>query len=233
MTVLSFCLLGISLFSQDELRDLERLAGQLERRIGELEASLEKDRNWKLSEELARARKELEGVRRELRALQGERDSRGQRERELKELIEEIEKALDQERNEERRQLLKEDLSLARRELEELRGKASHAGRRPPKGPPPPEGMRIAELEGQSLKLAGRVLAERDRKERTRLREELRSLLGRLFDMKEAARRREIEELAKQVEELKAQLKRRQEGRDTIIEARLRQLLGEQEGWDW
>lgn len=285
MQALLLCLVTAWASSQDELRELERLAAQLERRIEDLASRSDGERDSKLKEELGRARKELEWVRREIRALQGEQDPRGQRERELKELIDELEEAIEREKNEEQRRLLKEDLSLAKRELDELRGKGPRGGRSP-KGPPPSEdpflqwlrrnhpeilekvmdlrvqkrleeaeqvlrqararfptegseahppseATRIAELEEQSLRLADRIRAERDRKERARLGEELKALLGKLFDMKEAVRRREIEDLARQVEELKAQLKRRQEGRDKIIEARLRQLLGEQEGWDW
>jgi len=281
----------VTALPNQDTEGLERLADKLQTRIEDLERLLEKEGDPKLKEELARARKELENVRRELKGLKAEQDPRAQRERELRELIEELEDAIRDEEDMKKAAQLKEDLARVMRELEELRAKGPP--KRPPKAPPddpflgwlrkthpeaaeniaklrelgkldeaeralreardkfrpegplppppihhpdraaPPEGRRIDEMERQCGDLAERIRRTKDDKERAALKDELKSLLPKLFDLKEELRRREVEALARELEELRSQLKRRMENRAKIIEARLRQLLGEEEGWDW
>ena len=277
---------------QDEgLRELEGLADRLEARIEDLERALEKGGDPKLKEEISKARRELEGIRREIKGLRAEQDPRAQRERELRELIEELENAIRDEEDERKRAKLKEDLTAVRRELDDLRAKGPP--KKPPKGPPedpylgwlrknhpeaadniarlrelgkldeaeralreardkfrtegppppppmhhpdrpaPPEARKIDEMERQGGELAERIRRAKDEKERGTLKAELKSLISKLFDLKEELRRREVEALARELEELRSQLKRRLDNRDKIIEARLRQLLGEEDGWDW
>ncbi|MCX7703493.1 MAG: hypothetical protein N2234_05275 [Planctomycetota bacterium] len=69
---------------------------------------------------------------------------------------------------------------------------------------------------------------------RDALREELKELLEKLFDIKIQMQAHQIERLMKELEELKAMHKKHMENRDRIIEKRLKELLGENEGgFDW
>ncbi len=88
-------------------------------------------------------------------------------------------------------------------------------------------GEQLSEVLGERIRMT------QDDKERSAMKDQLQKLLNELFDAKEAMRRREVEEMSKQLEELKAQLKRRQEKRASIIDRRFKQLIGEGADDEW
>jgi ElaB/YqjD/DUF883 family membrane-anchored ribosome-binding protein len=53
----------------------------------------------------------------------------------------------------------------------------------------------------------------------------LRATLNRIFDLKQENRQREIEQLQRQISELRKSLRKREEMRDEMIEQRLQQLI--------
>jgi tetratricopeptide (TPR) repeat protein len=111
-----------------------------------------------------------------------------------------------------------------RREMEDVR-------RRDPQGYEKMASMR--RLERESIELAEKVRqapagAARDEGVR-----KLNDLLGKLFDLREEARAREIVELKRRIEELEKSLSSRKAGKDRIVERRRKELLGEKIDEDW
>ena len=91
---------------------------------------------------------------------------------------------------------------------------------------------RRMELESQVLAARIRTLPE-DSPEREGLTSELREKLAEIFSMKEENRRRETEQLEKELSELRDQLQKREANRDAIIDRRLDELLGRRQPMDW
>lgn len=94
--------------------------------------------------------------------------------------------------------------------------------------------MREREMEYESIVLAAQIrrLPE-DAPERERLTEELRRKLEDIFALKEENRRRETEQLEKELEKLRDQLRNREENRAAIVEHRLNELIGRGQELDW
>lgn len=98
-----------------------------------------------------------------------------------------------------------------------------------------PEGyarlQKMRELERKSGELAEKI--RRGGHGNEELRKQLSEALGQLFDLREEMRAKELAELKRRVEELEKVLQRRKEGRGSIIERRLKELLGEKSDEDW
>lgn len=62
--------------------------------------------------------------------------------------------------------------------------------------------------------------------------QQLKTLLSQEFDIRMRLREQEILDLQKQLEERKAQFKKRQQNKKSIVEKRMKELLGDEE-WDW
>ncbi|GJQ63060.1 MAG: hypothetical protein SCALA702_21130 [Melioribacteraceae bacterium] len=90
----------------------------------------------------------------------------------------------------------------------------------------------IMEMELQSEKLA---LEYKNAKssEKSAIKEKLNDLLNDLFAKREKLKQNEVDELTKELEELKSSLELRKKKKDTIIERRLEELLGNGEIFDW
>jgi len=104
-----------------------------------------------------------------------------------------------------------------------------------PGGPGPQRGMgpggdmRTPEIEAQqeamrTLAAAYKSAATPEEKEKARA--ELKAGLGKLFDLREQERAKDIEKFDKHLTELKAKLAKRQANRDQIIEKRLQEITG-------
>lgn len=97
-----------------------------------------------------------------------------------------------------------------------------------------PDGFRrqqdIASAERDAWALSDK-LRKSEGDDRARMREDLLKSLGRLFEMRETARLKELEELEKRVAELKSMLRKRQENKDKIIEKRAQEMVGEEFEW--
>lgn len=102
-----------------------------------------------------------------------------------------------------------------------------------PPGPPDEDAQKVERLERACRETADRLRRTREEGPREELKKKLLSLVGELFDLREARRAKEIERLGRSVEELKRKLQTRRENRDRIIEKRVRELLGERDPLDW
>jgi len=107
------------------------------------------------------------------------------------------------------------------------------------RGVDPATRREIAEGERQSRTLA-RQLRRAEGAERDRLTRELRETLERTFDLKQQARREQVEAMREDAErlrsdlaELEEELSERDAARDEIIERRQQDLLGERNELDW
>ncbi len=87
-------------------------------------------------------------------------------------------------------------------------------------------------LEGESVELG-----ERSRRaapdERERIAKRLAEVLGKLFDLREENRAREVGELKKRLEALEKELANRKGNKEKIVEQRRRELLGAKGDLDW
>ena len=88
-------------------------------------------------------------------------------------------------------------------------------------------------LESQSRELAQKYRQSDDDAEKEQLRKEMEDLLYKLFDYRQANRQDEIDRLEKRLAELKEATQERLENKTEIVERRLRELLGEQKGFEW
>lgn len=111
------------------------------------------------------------------------------------------------------------------------------------------ERQKLEELKQQDPELYNRVVEERKLerrvdnlvaairrakgKEQEPLKTELRDILNRLFDLREQARLREIEEVKKRVHEMEQQIQARRANKAIIVEQRMQEILGEEGGWEW
>ena len=68
---------------------------------------------------------------------------------------------------------------------------------------------------------------------RDKIKAELKQVLSRLFDLKQAQHKAEIEELEKEVAKLKEIYKHHKENKEQIIEERLKELTGKKKPFDW
>lgn len=90
----------------------------------------------------------------------------------------------------------------------------------------------LRRLEGESLELGERARrAPVD--ERERIVKQLEDVVGKLFDLREENRAREVAELKKRVEALEKELANRKANKERIVGQRRRELLGEKGEFDW
>jgi hypothetical protein len=91
---------------------------------------------------------------------------------------------------------------------------------------------KIFEAEVKAEAIAAKYINARDA-ERKKLRHDLRAELNTLFEEKEQRRKDEVEELEKQLQELKKSLSIRLKNKEEIINRRIQELLDEDEYLDW
>jgi hypothetical protein len=92
---------------------------------------------------------------------------------------------------------------------------------------------RFANFQQQSHQLAKQyVKAEKD-DEKKQIRSKLGDVLAKQFDEQVVRQQKELEDLEKQIANLKALLKKRTDAKRTIIERRMDQLIQDAEGLGW
>jgi hypothetical protein len=85
----------------------------------------------------------------------------------------------------------------------------------------------------QIAKLAQQYAKATGEDEKKDVRKKLSDALGQQFDLLAERQKKELEDLEKQVADLRALLKKRQDNRGTIINRRLEQVLQDAEGLGW
>lgn len=94
------------------------------------------------------------------------------------------------------------------------------------------DNVEIARMEREAWELARKARrAEGD--EKTRLEQELRSKLDQIFDQKLQLQQQRLEELEGDMQEQRSNLEERRRSRDQIIQKRQRELLGEEDAYEW
>jgi hypothetical protein len=92
--------------------------------------------------------------------------------------------------------------------------------------------LKERELERESHRLAEewhRAAAD----EKSDIKTELKAVIDELFDVRELHRSDQIAELERELERLREALKTRQENKRTVIESRLKEMLGEEDHLRW
>lgn len=89
--------------------------------------------------------------------------------------------------------------------------------------------VRERRMESESREIARTIRLLPDGPERNAQIDTLRATLNRIFELKQENRRREIEQLQRQIDELERRLEQREEMREEMIERRMNELLGIEE----
>lgn len=133
-----------------------------------------------------------------------------------------VERALEEGRRPEASRLLAE-AEPRMREMAELKTRDPKAFERT---------LELRRLERESLEVAERArnAAAPDKEAAAK---KLRDTLDRLFDLREEAKARELEELKRRVGEIEKQLEARKASKERIVDRRKRELLGERLQDDW
>lgn len=92
--------------------------------------------------------------------------------------------------------------------------------------------FKIHSMEAKS-KALGRRYREADEAEKAKIKTQLQSLLGELFDLRNLDREEEVSRLEKRLDELRRSLAMREKNKEQIIERRLLQLTGEKSYLEW
>ena len=88
-------------------------------------------------------------------------------------------------------------------------------------------------LHAESTQLAQQLVKSTKAEEKQELRKKLNDLLTKQFDANVQHQQKELDEVEKQINELRALLKKRQDAKATIVERRIEQLIQEAEGLGW
>ena len=89
------------------------------------------------------------------------------------------------------------------------------------------------ERERETIQIAREIRAMADGADKAERTEELRRRLADIFELKQANRREEIQQLEMRLEDLQQKLEERERLRDEIIEGRLRELLNLEDEFKW
>lgn len=89
------------------------------------------------------------------------------------------------------------------------------------------------EREGETVQIAREIRAMADGAEKAERTEDLRQKLADIFELKQANRREEIQQLETRLEDLQQKLEERERLRDEIIDGRLRELLNLEDEMKW
>ena len=92
---------------------------------------------------------------------------------------------------------------------------------------------RIDEMEVRSEALGIRYEHSTSESEKQKIVSDLKTVLNQLFDMKEKSRTLEVENLEKELKQLKESLKVRKQSKNEIINRRLNELIGKGDYLDW
>ena len=95
------------------------------------------------------------------------------------------------------------------------------------------ERMRVNEVEREIRDLARTLREGEDNEKKAEAKQRLRTALGEVFDMQMTQREREIEAMQKRLEEYRGILEKRRANKEAIIESRLKDMAGENDGMRW
>jgi hypothetical protein len=107
---------------------------------------------------------------------------------------------------------------------ENLAGLAGHLGWHQPKA---------VQLHSDSVKLAKQYAKAEKEEEKKDIKKKLTDVLNEQFDLQMKQQQKELEDLEKQVANLKAMLKKRVDAKSAIVDRRIDQLAQEAEGLGW
>jgi hypothetical protein len=152
-------------------------------------------------------------------------------------ISEKEEERLLQELNQELRENLKELKKINKEEYIELLRESQYRNMRYPFATKREKSMLQREKEIFELEVTARVLSQKYSKQKSvdkgKIKTELSTTLSKLFDLKEMNRKSQVEELEKQLTELKNELQVRSKNKEEIIRRRIQELLGEDDYLDW
>jgi hypothetical protein len=87
--------------------------------------------------------------------------------------------------------------------------------------------------QAQAAELAKQIVKEEKEESKKEIRKKLADLLNEQFEAHTAQQKKELDDLEKQIANLKSLLKKRQDAKSTIVERRMDQLIHEAEGLGW
>ena len=85
----------------------------------------------------------------------------------------------------------------------------------------------------RATELAEKIRGAGENQEMKAEREELKRILGKLFDLREADRELELKRLEEELSRLKDTMQKRRDAKDKIIDKRMAELLGEEDWLEW
>lgn len=158
------------------------------------------------------------------------------KEKKLHDKLQEFLKFLEQENREEFQKLMKlkeRDFHLFRKHLQNrLQDFQKHRNSKKENPEIAPILEEIKQLENKIQNIL-RELENIPQEEQQKKIEEIKSLLSQIFDLKIRIQEKEVAEIEKQWQKSKAQLEKHQKNKGLIIEKRLKELLGQEDEWDW
>jgi hypothetical protein len=89
------------------------------------------------------------------------------------------------------------------------------------------------QLQSESARLVQQYAKAEKEDDKKEIRKKLGDVIGQQFDLSLQEQQKELEDLEKQIADLRALLKKRRDSRTTIIDRRLEQIVQEAEGLGW
>ncbi len=141
----------------------------------------------------------------------------------LKERIEQARRLFQERRLEEGRDMLRGIASQAR-EMRELKQRDPERFK---------QQQQIAEMERRSMELGQRIRRVTDEEAKKSATTELKEVLSKLFDLRQQEREKSLQQLEREVKEVREALEKRKAKRDEMIQRRFEQLTGKAELMEW
>lgn len=141
----------------------------------------------------------------------------------LKDRIEQAQRLFQERRFEEGRDMLR-GISAQVREMRELKQRDPERFR---------QQQQMAEMERRSVELGQRIRRATDNEAKKQATTELKELLSKLFDLRQQEREKSLQQLEREVKEVREALEKRKAKRDEMIQRRFDQLTGRAEMLEW
>lgn len=141
----------------------------------------------------------------------------------LKDRIEQARKLYQEKRFEEGRDMLR-GIAMQAREMNELKRRDPERFR---------QQQQMAEMERQTVELGQKIRRATDEDIKKAAGTELKEVLTKLFDLRQQERERSLQQLEREVKEVRAALEKRKAKRDEMIQRRFDQLTGKTELMEW
>jgi hypothetical protein len=141
----------------------------------------------------------------------------------LKERIEQARRLFQERRFEEGRDLLR-GIAAQAREMRELKQRDPDRFR---------QQQQMAELERRSMEMGQKVRHATEEEAKKRATMELKEMLDKLFDLRQQEREKSLQQLEREVKDVREALEKRKAKRDEMIQRRFDQLTGKAELMEW